>query len=101
MAADSTKIALPVQRSDFDRWQLTVDRPVDRKEQRALLSDPVDRPVDRTTVLPDVHSSVHVGRPLGRSAIGSVDRPGLSASSGSETGSEKHVKILLSLLKIP
>ena len=56
--------------------------------QRAKLSGPVDRSVDRPTVLPDVHSSVHVGRPLGRPALGSVDlavdRPGLSASSGSE-----------------
>ena len=80
-----------VQRSHFDRWQLTVDRLIDRKEQRALLSGPVGRPADRPTVLPDVHSSVHVGRPLGRPAIGSadrtVDRPGLSASVlGQKTG---------------
>ena len=62
------------QRSHFDHWQLTVDRPVDRKEQRALLSGTVDRPVDRPECLPDVHRVVHVGRPLGRPALGSVDR---------------------------
>ena len=41
--------------------------------QRARLSDPVDRSVDRPTGLPDVHILVHVGRPLGRPAFGSVD----------------------------
>ena len=41
--------------------------------QRAELSGPVDRSVGRPTVLPDVHSSVHVGRPQGRPALGAVD----------------------------
>ena len=48
--------------------------------QRAKLSGPVDRPM----CLPDVHKVVHVGRPLGRPALGSVDRavgrPGLSVT---------------------
>ena len=72
---------------NYDRWANSVDRPVDPNKQRALLSDPVDRSVDRPMCQPDVHKAVHVGRPFGRPATGSVDRtvdrPSLS---GTEQG---------------
>ena len=78
---------------------------VDRNKQRALLSDPVDPDGRPSLCLPNVHSSVHVGRPHGRPALGAVDRavdrPGLSASSGSETLVKNILINLLSLLKIP
>ena len=56
------------QRSKIRPLEPPVDRPVDPEIPRAELSAAVDRPVDRTTVLLDMHKSVHVGRPW-------VDRP--------------------------
>ena len=83
-----------------------VDRSADRPDTGAKLSGPVDRSVGRPTVLPDVHSSVHAGRPQGRPALGTVDRavgrPGLSATVLDQKNLVKNILInLIKLVKIP
>ena len=64
------------QQSIFDRWQLPVDRSVDRSKQRATCSQSVDRAVDRL-----------MGKPACTYPCTSVDRYGrLATWSGRPSG---------------
>ena len=87
--SDRPSVDRPVdrQRSKIRPLEPPVDRAVDRNKQRALLSVPVDRPVDRPTVSARRAQAVHVGRPFGRLATGSVDRAvDRQSLSGTEQG---------------
>ena len=73
--------------------------------QRARLSGPVDRPVNRPFVCQTctrLCTSVdRNGRPAHGSVDRAVDRPGLTVRSGSDNWVKYFIKILLLLLKIP
>ena len=68
------------------------------QKQRAELSGPVDHPVDRPMCLARRAQAVHVDRPPGRPAPGSVDRAvDRQGLSGTVLGQKNMLKIFLKI----